>query len=466
MGKLCRIITSGLLLLRTAAHVSSQHPGNLGPGRGAWQHATAEDHGLSSKKLEAAATLLQESAPFRYCLVVVKDGKMVHESYFVNSSKTRYRTQSLGKTMIATMFGTLVQQGLLDLDKPLEQYGVPRNASWNLTGVDYWPTVTARHLLSQAGGYGKVPPGTFYSYDSDEYIQQLSALMRSVAGVSPTEWAQNKFAKPMGLEDMFNYDGYIYDIGDDISTGGGQMMSCGQIARVGQLLVNKGEWLDADDKPFQLIPESYVKQQMAPSFPEANSGYGFLTWLQFKPPKDSKTHCCAPRWAGHRECSADGRHCASCCEARPNSNVEPVTCSLNVTGLSQGNEYRARNPADPANFYLREGGAYVVNSSFGDGLPMEIQESLPDDLAIMQGENGAYAFVVPSRNLTVVTMGMTRPQGSNACWKSYDDAFGVAYVWAMIADSVTPSDSPPLRGAPESNIQDHVAERGPHAAPK
>lgn len=52
--------------------------------------------------------------------------------------------------MIATMVGTLVQRGLLDLDRPLESYGVPRNASWNDTGTDFWPQVTARHLLSQA----------------------------------------------------------------------------------------------------------------------------------------------------------------------------------------------------------------------------------------------------------------------------------------------------------------------------
>ena len=51
------------------------------------------DHGLSSAKLQQAAERIQDALPFRWCFVVVKDGVLVHESYFHNNSETLYRTQ-------------------------------------------------------------------------------------------------------------------------------------------------------------------------------------------------------------------------------------------------------------------------------------------------------------------------------------------------------------------------------------
>ena len=55
----------------------------------------------------------------------MKGGAIVHDQYFgKNTSSSKYRTQSLGKSMVATMIGTLVQKGLLDLDVPLQHYGV------------------------------------------------------------------------------------------------------------------------------------------------------------------------------------------------------------------------------------------------------------------------------------------------------------------------------------------------------
>ena len=308
----------------------SPPPNSLGPGRGPWERRSPETFGMSSAKLREAAKLLKEAVPHRYCLAVIKNGFLVHEEIFYNTSATKYRTQSAGKTMVAAMFGTLVQRGLLDLDRPLASYGVPRNATWNLTGVDYYPQVTARHLLSQASGYGRVPPGSMFTYDSYEYIQHLSSLIRNATHgeQSPTKYATQAFAEPMGFPDIFRDDSYIYDMaGEDISAGGGQMMSCLDVARVGQLLLNKGAWRGAgaergDSKADErLLPESYVEQMLSPSFPKANMGYGFLTWLNRKP-NASNTDCCAPRWSPFKRCTADDKTCALCCKARPPPHTE------------------------------------------------------------------------------------------------------------------------------------------------
>lgn len=78
------------------------------------------------------------------------------------------------------------------------------------------------------------------TYDSDLYIQHISYTLTEIAKkqgmAGALEYATKKFAEPLGIPDLYKYDA----LGDDISAGGGQMMSCRDIARVGQLIVNKG----------------------------------------------------------------------------------------------------------------------------------------------------------------------------------------------------------------------------------
>ena len=158
-----------LLLLPAAAW------GYSGPGPGSWRKGDPEQHGLDASELSVAAGRVAEALPYRHCFVVVKDGEIMYELYAPgNSSESRFETDSVGKTVTAALMGTVVTQGKLDLDRPLHEYGVQRGANWSVGGQDFFPNVTARHLLSQSSGYGRVPPGSFFTYDSYDYIEHLS----------------------------------------------------------------------------------------------------------------------------------------------------------------------------------------------------------------------------------------------------------------------------------------------------
>ena len=262
-----------------------QTPSSLGPGRGPWQRGPPEEHGLSAAALSAAAQRIADTAPTRDCLLVVKNGILVHESYATGTESTQYETDSLGKVFTAAVVGAAVQLGALDVDKPLVEYGLTSPTvpgAWNRSGVDYWPNVTARHLLNQMSGYGLAPPGSLFSYDSDIYIQELSAVLRVTAGRiyngSAVAFAQHAFAEPLGVPRLYEFDG----LGDDISAGGGQMATCREIARAGQLLLNHGKWLDENGQARQLMDESYTRQLFEPAQNGVVEGYGFLVWLNTK----------------------------------------------------------------------------------------------------------------------------------------------------------------------------------------
>ena len=74
------------------------------------------------------------------------------------------------------------------------------------------------------------------------------------------------------------------------------MVSCREAARVGQLIVNGGKWLDGEGKEYQMASESFLKQLLVPSYPGVIDGYGLLTWLNTDMSKktasgEARSHC-------------------------------------------------------------------------------------------------------------------------------------------------------------------------------
>jgi CubicO group peptidase (beta-lactamase class C family) len=174
---------------------------------GAWRLEAPEAHGLSRPNLRLASERLRNNTPVRDCFVVVRDGVVVYDSYRAPLDNfSLIVVDSIGKTMTALIVGHAVSKGLLDIDKPLLSYGVQpmKGVQWN----GFYPNVTTRHLLSQTSGQGKFPPGTAFTYDSDQYIGHLTPLLRQVTGMSPLAFA-TEFAALMGLPELYKYEATI-----------------------------------------------------------------------------------------------------------------------------------------------------------------------------------------------------------------------------------------------------------------
>jgi CubicO group peptidase (beta-lactamase class C family) len=460
----------------------------LGPGRGPWQRGSPAAHGLSAAKLDAAAAHVAAIAPTRDCLLVVKDGVLIHESYPRGSASraAQYETDSLGKIFTAGVIGAAVQAGLVDIDRPLSQYdGLAPSAVWNRTGVDRWPRVTARHLLNQMSGYGLAEPGSLFSYDSDAYIQELSSLLRATApNHSALGFARRAFAEPLGVPGLFDFDG----AGADISAGGGQMASCREIARAGQLVLNGGKWLGVDGKAVvQVLDEEYTKQMLRPAKPGVVEGYGFLTWLNTdmgrhedsssEGPTPPRSHCCAPRWIGgvsprglppplgSRACS--GELCGVCCA--PRNGTEPLPCEPSLPVLLDRTN---APPSDPWNStHERDPSEHVSSQIIGDSFP-EVDRPTPGgplsppDLAMAMGAYAKYMFLLPSTSTLVVSMGFTFGK-SMGCPGGYDDGFTLSMIWRALAEALQPhvdataaaAPAPPVAGPGASGTESETVDR-------
>ena len=72
------------------------------------------------------------------------------------------------------------------------------------------------------------------------------------------DFASTEFATALGIPDLYMFD----QVGKEISSGGGQMVFCRDVARVGQLVFNGGQWIDVDGAPYQLGSAEYYKQML------------------------------------------------------------------------------------------------------------------------------------------------------------------------------------------------------------
>jgi hypothetical protein len=130
-----------LLVPVAAAATARAVDTGLGPGAGPWQSEPAEKHGLSSAALAAAATRVHAAAPQRHCVLVVKDGVLVHERYFgASTAASRYESDSLGKQGASIATGrkvTFLQAALLSIGSVIDrgaQCKVERAAGKRLYG--------------------------------------------------------------------------------------------------------------------------------------------------------------------------------------------------------------------------------------------------------------------------------------------------------------------------------------------
>lgn len=300
----------------------------------------------------------------------------------------------------ALLIGVLQQRTGFDLDTPIVRYGVTPAANWSRSGVDYFSEVTTRHLLGQTSGLGLFKPGTKFTYDSDQYLQHLSRLVAALTGVEPVAWATEHFATPLGLPDLYMLD----LLGPDISVGGGQMLSCRDAARLGQLVANRGRWQPYDESasgrpPTQLISEEYAALMVKPSFPEVSSCYSLLSWIN-APAASGKADCFAARW-----------------------------------GCPNNNEW------------------IKGTSLIGDGI---VAGLAPDDVGVGMGWLAKYVYFIPSWNTTVVTLGQSWG-ASLACdigaagtahgfTRGYDDGWAMTLAWRAFGNATRPAAAPRPNG--------------------
>ncbi|MDR8389687.1 beta-lactamase family protein [Aliifodinibius sp. S!AR15-10] len=272
-----------------------------------WVKSAPELQGIDSTKLKEAIRFLEENSGFDGVkeLMVVRNGYLIWEGEEVDKV---HGVWSVTKSFTSTVLGLLIGDGKANLNTHAKDIIPEMN--------DNYPNLELRHFTTMTSGYRAqgdeprgdythgpsatpfipgnplfIPPGSKYAY-WDSAMNQFANILTRIAGEPLEDFLKRRVFDPIGVNpDQWRWGDFGKFGGYKINGGAGNhgnhiFISAREIARVGHLFLNHGNW---DGK--QLIPEDWVQKASAVQVPsslplghsesglEGSGVYGFNWWV-------------------------------------------------------------------------------------------------------------------------------------------------------------------------------------------
>ncbi len=250
-----------------------------------WKRAaTPEALGWSKEKLEALIPLLEKW--HSSAMMIVTGGRI---AYQWQRTASNIYSHSVRKSMISALYGIYAAEGKIDLSKTIGELGI--TARLPLTETEKQATVSDL-LKARSGIYipaaaesasmsasrpkrGSHAPGTFWYYNNWDF-NVLGTIFRQETGEDIYEAFGERIARPIGMQDYSaSWQEYSYQL--DLSPHPGYLflISARDLARFGQLFLQKGQW-----EGKQVLPEGWVEESTRTHSDTGRrgTGYGYMWW--------------------------------------------------------------------------------------------------------------------------------------------------------------------------------------------
>ena len=261
----------------------------------AFVRATPESQGISSDLFAALLRELDTSKDTEmHHFMALRHGKVICECNFAPYPKGMWHiTHSMCKSITGMAIGMLIEEEKLKLDENI--YDIfPDHI--NAFSKIFRPVITVENLLTMTSGVtfnesgivsgndwlgsflnasvnGK--PGTEFQYNSlNTYV--LSAIVTKRTGETLTEYLTPRLFGPLGITKY-----YWETCPKGITKGGWGLFLCAEdMAKLGQLYLQKGKWNGQ-----QLVSEYWIEISTARHLKTQNGtyGYGYQLWMEQRP---------------------------------------------------------------------------------------------------------------------------------------------------------------------------------------
>lgn len=311
-------LVAGLLF---AAPIAAQTP--YYPPAGSWARRTPAELGMDPERLAAAIEFARSrettreidfsdqerifgsllgSVPTRRATT---NGLVIYKGYVVAEfGDTTWvdPTYSAAKSMMATVAGIAVRDGLIRLDEPVGRlvrdggYDSPQNArvTWkmHLQQESEWEgeMFGKRHDFVGRAAFGEgerqprelQTPGSFYEYN-DVRVNRLGLSLLRVFRKPVPEVFRDEVMNLIGASNGWKWVPYhnsyveidgrrLASVSGGTRWGGGVWIDSWDMARFGYLWLRGGRWGER-----QILPAAYVRAALTPSL--HGPDYGYLWWL-------------------------------------------------------------------------------------------------------------------------------------------------------------------------------------------
>lgn len=284
LGILCGAIACGLALVIPAIPA-----GAADRQCEAWQGANAAQVGWSQEALDKAG-MAAEAAGSEALLVIV-DGKVVYSQGRVDEP---IYIASVRKSILDGLFGVASTLGVVDLDRSIADLGLEDNVP--LTEAE--KTATLKDLLEARSGIylpaaaesatmkerrparSQHAPGTHFYYNNWDFNAAGEAFER-LTSKSIFTALKAKLADPLCFEDfdVFEHTWYVYDSEHPRFPAYHMALSARDLARFGQLYLDRGRWGDRQILPTEWVERSTSRISDNPFDDGLGDFYGRYWWI-------------------------------------------------------------------------------------------------------------------------------------------------------------------------------------------
>ena len=262
-----------------------------------FETSTPEAQGISSSAIIDFIEAAEAEVDALHSFMLLRHGKIVAQGWWAPySAEHPHVLYSLSKSFTSTAIGLAIAEGLLSLDDTVISFfpdETPENPGNNLKSM------RIRDLLAMNSGHeedttGRITsvegktwveaflsltvehkPGTHFVYNSGATFM-LSAILQKVSGETVLDFLTPRLFQPLGIEKPTwenNPQG--------INTGGwGLKVKTKDIARLGQLYLQKGVWNGQRILTEAWVDAASARQTSNGSNPESDweQGYGYQFW--------------------------------------------------------------------------------------------------------------------------------------------------------------------------------------------
>jgi CubicO group peptidase (beta-lactamase class C family) len=255
--------------------------------------SSPEQQGISSSAVLAFVEAANEQIDSMNSFMMVRHGHVVAEGWWSPyDAGSPHVLFSLSKSFTSTAVGLAIAEGKLSIDDEVLKFfpqDAPAEPSANLKGM------RVRDLLCMSAGHQTeaslspnetwtrtflahpVPhkPGTHFLYNTPASYM-LSAIVQKVTGMTVLDFLRPRLFEPLGITNP------TWDMSPQgVSLGGyGLSVRTEDIARFGQLYMQKGQWNGRRLVPASWIEAATARQTSNGSNPASDwdQGYGYQFW--------------------------------------------------------------------------------------------------------------------------------------------------------------------------------------------
>jgi len=259
------------------------------PGEAWTSYTVPAEAGFDPAKLAAARAYAKSIGSAAY--VLVHNGIIV-DTY--GDVSRRYMCHSVRKSFLSALYGIHATDGGVNVDQTLEELGIDDKNE--LTPEERQATL--RHLLKARSGVyhpaayetpamaedrptrGSHAPDTFWYYNNWDF-NTLAAVLEGEIGVRMFEDFNKRIATLIGMQDFRVRDGYYHLEHHSNFPAYPFRMSSRDMARFGQLYLDRGTW---NGKP--ILDAAWIDEtrtSYSATDKPGRTGYGYMWWVLDEP---------------------------------------------------------------------------------------------------------------------------------------------------------------------------------------